>query len=168
MLSSALRWNVGDGAFQNLQQRLLNAFTGNVAGDRWVLVLTADLVDLVDVDDASLGAADVPVRGLQQLEDDVLDVFAHVTGLGERGGIDNGEWHIQHARQSLGQERLAGSSRADQHDVGLGQFDAVAGFLAVHENALVVVVNRDCQLLFGLFLANYILIEEGLHFLRLG
>ena len=54
MLAAALRRNVGDRAFQNLQQRLLHAFAGDVAGDGGVLVLAADLVDLVDIDDALL------------------------------------------------------------------------------------------------------------------
>ena len=54
MLAAALRRNVGDGAFENLQQRLLHAFAGNIAGDRRVLVLLGDLVDLIDIDDALL------------------------------------------------------------------------------------------------------------------
>src|SRR5205823_8433851 len=54
MLAAALRRHVRDGAFEDLQQRLLDAFTRDVAGDRGVLVLPADLVDLVDVDDALL------------------------------------------------------------------------------------------------------------------
>jgi hypothetical protein len=43
-----------------------------------VLGLAADLVDLVDVDDAALGLGDVVVGGLEQLEQDVLDVLAHI------------------------------------------------------------------------------------------
>ena len=56
------------GALEDLQQRLLNAFAGNVARDRRVLALCVDLGDLVDVDDARLGALDVEVGGLDQLE----------------------------------------------------------------------------------------------------
>ena len=52
MLASALRRNIRDRAFENLQKRLLHSFTGDVAGDGGVLVLAADLVDLVDVDDS--------------------------------------------------------------------------------------------------------------------
>ena len=112
------------GAFQNLQQRLLHAFAGNVAGDGRVLVLAADLVDFVDVDDAGLRAAHVAIGGLQQLQDDVLDVLADVAGFGQRGGVHDGERHVEHARQRLRQQRLAGARRTDQHDVRLGQFDA--------------------------------------------
>ena len=64
MLASALGRNVGDRAFENLQQRLLHAFAGNIAGDGRVLVFPSDLVDFVDVDDAGLGASYVAVRCL--------------------------------------------------------------------------------------------------------
>src|SRR4051794_10767065 len=87
MFASALRRNVGDGTFENLKQGLLHAFAADIAGDGRVLVLAADLVDFVDVDDASLGAGDIAFGGLEQLEDDVLDVLADVTGFGERGGV---------------------------------------------------------------------------------
>ncbi len=130
MLAPALRRNVGNRAFQNLQQRLLHAFAGDIASDRGILVLATDLVDFIDVDDAGLSAADVAIGGLQQFEDDVLDIFANVAGFSQSGGIDNGEGHIQHAGQGLRQKRLAGAGRADQHDVRLAQFDAIAGFSA--------------------------------------
>ena len=41
-----------------------------------------DLVDLVDVDDARLGLLDVVVGCLDELQQDVLDVFADVAGFG--------------------------------------------------------------------------------------
>src|SRR3712207_9244538 len=65
--------------------------SGDVARDRRVLALARDLVDLVDVDDAGLGALHVVVGGLDELEQDVLDVLAYVAGLGERGGVGDGE-----------------------------------------------------------------------------
>src|SRR4029077_17145738 len=62
VLAPALRRNVGDRAFEDLQQRLLDALAADIAGDGWVVRLTRDLIDLVDVDDSPLGAADVEVR----------------------------------------------------------------------------------------------------------
>src|SRR5262249_23972465 len=166
MLAPALGRNVGDGAFQDLEQRLLHAFTTDVAGDGGVFVLAANLVDLVYIDDAGLGAAHVAVGRLQQLEHDVLHVLADVAGFGERGGIDDGERNIEHAGQRLRQQGLARAGGPDQHDVGLGQLH-VAGFVAVHVDALVVIVDRDGELFLGLLLADYVFIEEGLDFLRL-
>src|ERR1700704_4977151 len=59
VLAAALRRDVRHRAFENLQERLLDAFTRHVARDRGILVLAADLVDLVDVDDALLALLDV-------------------------------------------------------------------------------------------------------------
>ena len=167
VFASALRRNIGDRAFQDLQQRLLHAFAGNIAGDGRVLVLAADLVHFVDVDDAGLRPRHVAFRGLQQLEDDVLHILADITGFGKRGGVHDGERHVEHLGQRLCQQRLAGAGGADQHDVRLREFHLAAA-LAIHVNPLVVVVNRDCQLLLGLLLADDVLVEERLHLGRLG
>src|SRR5262249_40418212 len=50
----------------------------------------------------------------------------------------------------------------------LGELDAVSRLLAIHEDALVVVINRYRQLLLGLLLPDDVLVEERLHFLGLG
>ena len=125
MLAAALRRHGGDRAFHDLQQRLLHALARHVAGDRRVVGLAADLVDLVDVDDAALRALDVVVGGLQQLQDDVLDVLADIAGFGQRRGVGHRERHVDDARQRLGQQRLAAAGRADQQDVRLRQLDVV-------------------------------------------
>src|SRR5438034_804260 len=63
MFAPALRRDIGNRTFQNLQQRLLHAFAGHIAGDRRVFVLAANLVDLVNVNNPLLGALDVAIRG---------------------------------------------------------------------------------------------------------
>ena len=87
--------DVGHGALQQFQQRLLDALPGDIAGDRRVLALAGDLVDLVDVDDSALGLVDVQVSLLQQPQQDVLDVLPDVAGFGQGRGISHGEGHIQ-------------------------------------------------------------------------
>src|SRR4029077_424745 len=91
VFAAALGRHVGYGAFQNLEQRLLHSFTGDVTRDGGVLVLLGDFVDLVDIDDALLGLLYVAVGSLQQLQDNVFDVFTDVACLGEGGGIDDSE-----------------------------------------------------------------------------
>ena len=127
VLAPALGRHRGDRALDELQQRLLHALAGDVAGDRGVVGLARDLVDLVDVDDAGLGLLDVVVALLQELLDDVLDVLADVAGLGERRRIRDREGHVQEPRQRLGEQRLAAAGRADQQDVALGDLDLVLG-----------------------------------------
>src|SRR5205823_5479706 len=167
MLASALRRDVGDRALQDLQQRLLDAFTRHVARDRGVLVLAADLVDFVDIDDPLLAFLDVPARGLQQLEDDVLDVLADIAGFGERRGVDDREGNREQLGERLREQRLAGAGGADEQNVALGQLDVVAAArLLLDFNPLVVVVNGDRELLLRAFLADDVLVEELFDFLR--
>jgi hypothetical protein len=132
-----------------------------------ILVLAADLVDLVDVDDPLLALLDVAASRLQQLEDDVLDVFADVPRLGQRRRVDDRERDGQELGERLCEERLAGAGRADQQDVRLRELDLVAAArLLLDFDALVVVVDRDGELLLRLFLADDVLVEELLDLLR--
>ena len=172
VLAAALRRNRGDRALEDLQQRLLHALAGDVAGDRRVLGLAGDLVDLVDVDDAGLGPLDVVVGGLDQLEQDVLDVFADVAGLGERRGVGDGERHVEPLREGLREVGLAAAGRADQQDVALLDLDVVDDRVGRGEgragaDALVVVVDRDGEGLLGRLLADDVLLEEGEDLFRL-
>src|SRR5690606_2547147 len=145
-------------ALEDLEEGLLDALARHVAGDGGVLRLAADLVDLVDVDDALLGPLDVVVGGLQELEEDVLDVFAHVPGFGEGRGVGDGEWDVELAGQGLGEEGLAAAGGADQQDVRLLELDVVPAGLT-RPDPLVVVVDGDRQLLLGVFLAHHVVVE---------
>ncbi len=157
------------GPLQDLQQGLLHALAGHVAGDRGVLGLAGDLVDLVDVDDPGLGLLDVVVGGLDQLEEDVLDVLADVARLGEGGGVGDGERDVQHAGEGLRQEGLAAAGGPDEEDVRLRQLDLVAvGVGAAELDALVVVVDGDREDLLRLVLADDVVLQEGEDLRRLG
>ena len=123
VLAPALRRHRGGRALEDLQQRLLDALAGHVARDRRVVGLARDLVDLVDVDDPGLGLLDVVVGGLDQLEQDVLDVLADVAGLGQRRGVGDRERHVEDPRERLREQRLAAAGRPEQQDVRLLQLD---------------------------------------------
>jgi hypothetical protein len=140
--------------------------TGDIAGDRRILGLAGDLVDLVDVDDAALGALHVVVGGLQQAEDDVLDVLPDVARLGERGGVGVGEWDVEHLGERLREQRLARARRPDQEDIGLLQLDVAR--LAARLDPLVVVVHGHGQDLLGAVLADHVLVEDVLDLRGLG
>src|SRR5690606_20328956 len=123
VLAAALRRHRGDRAFDQLQERLLHAFAGDVARDRRVVALTRDLIDLVDIDNARLRLLDVVLALLQKLLNDVLDILADVTRLGERRRIGDRERHVQKARERLRKQRLAAARRTDQQDVALRELD---------------------------------------------
>src|SRR5438093_6853049 len=107
MLAPALRRHRRDRPFDQLQERLLHAFAGDVPGDRGIVGLARDLVDLVDVDDAALRLVDVVIAVLEELLDDVLHVLADVARLGERGRVGDHERNVQQPRHRLREQRLA-------------------------------------------------------------
>ena len=165
MLAAALGRDVGLGAFDDLEQGLLHAFTGHVTGDGGAVALAGDLVDLVDVDDALAGGFDVVVGILQQLHQDVLHILAHVTGFGQGRGVGDGKGHAQHLGQGLGQQGLAAAGGPHQQDVALFQLHVVAQGVG-EEDALVVVVHGHGKDLLGLCLADDVFIQAGLDLLR--
>ena len=135
----------------------MHPFPRDVPGDGRVLSLAGDLVDLVDVDDPLLSPIDVVVGGLEQLEEDVLHVLPDIAGLGETGGVGDGEWDVELAGEGLGEKRLARSGGADEEDVRLLQLDIALDLAA--PDPLVVVVDGDGELLLGVFLADHVVVE---------
>src|SRR6266852_8665835 len=166
VLAAALRRDVGDGALQDLEQRLLHPFSRDVTGDGRVVRLARDLVDLVDVDDPALGAADVEVRGLDEPEQDILDVLAHVAGFRQAGGVGDREGDVEDLPQRLHQVGLAAAGGADQHDIRLLQFDVADQLRRL--DSLVVVVDGDREHALGVVLTDHVLVECGADRLRVG
>ena len=158
VLAPALRRHRRDRPLEDLQQRLLHALARHVARDRRVVRLARDLVDLVDVDDPGLGLLDVEVGGLDQLEQDVLDVLADVAGLGQRGRVGDRERDVEDARERLREQRLAAPGRTEQQDVRLLQLDVAV--LLPHAHALVVVVDRDRERALGLLLRDDVVVQH--------
>src|SRR3954467_5115776 len=165
VLAAALRRHTRLRALEDLEQRLLHALARDVARDRRVLGLARDLVDLVDVDDPGLGLLHVVVGGLDELEEDVLDVLADVAGLGERGRIRDRERDVEHLRQRLREQGLPATGRAEHHDVRLLELDLAV--LRADLDALVVVVDGDRQDLLRGVLPDHVLLEERVDLLRL-
>ncbi len=161
MLPTALRRHRGDGALEDLEQRLLHAFARDVARDARVFRLPRDLVDLVDVDDPALALRDVELAGLEQPHQDVLDVLADVSGFGERGGVGDGEGDVEDAGERLREQRLADAGGAEQEDVGLVELDV--GVAAVGGvDPLVMIVDRDRERPLGPLLPDHVLVEDVL------
>src|SRR5690606_8402485 len=119
MLAPALRRHGSHRSLDQFKQRLLHAFAADIAGDRRVVGLARNLVDLVDIDDALLRLLDIVVALLQQFLDDVFHVLADITGFGQGGRIRDGERHIQLPRQRFSQPSLSGTRRTNSQDVGL-------------------------------------------------
>ena len=91
MLASTLRRHIANGAFEDFQQRLLHAFSGNIARNGNVLGLARDLINFININDAALGAFDIVIGVLQQPQNNVFDILAHVTRLRQSRGVGNCE-----------------------------------------------------------------------------
>ena len=165
VLAPALRRHGGDGALEDLEERLLHALARDVARDRRVVRLPRDLVHLVDVDDPGLGLLDVEVGRLDQLQEDVLDVLTDVAGLGERRRVGDRERDVEDPRERLREERLAAAGRAEEEDVRLLELDLRV--LEAHPHALVVVVDRDRERALRLFLRDDVVVQDGVDVERL-
>ncbi len=109
-----------------------------------------------------LGLLDVVVGGLDELEEDVLDVLADVAGLGQGRRVGDGERDVEHLGEGLGEVGLARARGADEQDVGLGDVDVVVVALEALAglDALVVVVDGDGERLLGDVLADDVVLEE--------
>ena len=86
-------------------------------------------------------------------------------GFGERGGIGDGERHIEDAGERLGEQRLADAGGAEEEDVRLVELD-VPFTLGARVDALVVVIDRHRERLLRAFLSNHVLVERPLDLLR--
>ncbi len=164
VLASALGGHAGNGALQDLQQRLLDALAGDIAGDGGVLRLAGDLVDLVNVDDPLFRFLQVIIGRLDQFQQDILHIFTYIPRFGQRGGVGDGKGHVQHLCQVLRKVRLPHPGWPEHHDVGLLDLHIV--LLVTASNSLVVVIHGYGQDLLGLLLPDNVLIEELLDLFR--
>src|SRR5690606_33911537 len=154
-----------DGPFENLEQRLLHAFARDVSRNGSVVGLARDLVDFVDVDDATFGTLDVEVRRVQQMRKDAFYVFADVSGFGQGRCVGYREGHVEDPRERSGEEGLAGARRANQEDVRLLEFDIfVVVHVVVRVDALVVIVDGNGERLLCTRLADDVFVEGGFNF----
>src|ERR1700722_4476068 len=101
MLASALRRDTRNRTLHDLEQRLLHPLTRHIAGTRGIVTLAADLVVLVDIDDAALRPLAVIVGSLQQFQNDVLNVLADITGFSQSRSGGHSERHVEDARKRL-------------------------------------------------------------------
>jgi hypothetical protein len=160
---AALRRNVRHSPLEHFEQRLLDPLARDIAGDRNVVRRLADLVDFVDIDDSALSGLEVEVGGVQQLEQDILDVLAHVAGLGQGRRIADGKRHIQDTGERPGQQGLATPGRPDEQDIRFVELDLGLGLFPVHE-PFVMVMDGHREDLFGALLADDVRVELFLDF----
>ena len=167
VLASSLGRHIDIGALEKLQQSLLHTLAADVARNAGILALAGYLVNLVDEHYATLASLNVVVGSLQQAHKHILHVVAHISRLGQRGGVGYAEGHIQQLRNGARQQRLAGAGLTHHYDVALLYLHLVLVTVQrIVAQALVVVVHCHRQHLLGCILAYDILVQEGLYLRR--
>ena len=165
VLPATLRRHVGNAALDDLEQLLLHPFTRNVPRDRAVdPFLACDLVQLVDIYDPLFRPGDVPIGRLDQAQQDILHVLAHIARFRQGCSVADREWHVQRSCQRLRQQGLPGTGGANQQDVGLLYFNFRVRGLAA--DALEMIVDRNGQGLLGLFLPDDVGVQARIDFAR--
>ncbi len=132
--------------------------TRYVTRDGRIVCLARNLIDLVDIDDAALRTLNVIVGSLQQFQDNVLNVLTDIARLGKSRCVSHRKGNIEHPRQCLRQQCLATTSRPNEEDIRLRNFNVTS--LASVGKALVVIVHSHSQHPLCLGLTNHIFIEN--------
>lgn len=109
--------HVDNTAFHNFEQRVLDTFTRHVATDTDVATRFANLVALVNVNNASLTALHILSTFQVQFEQNAFHVFPHVAGLGQAGGVGNDQWNVNEASERFDQERFTGTLKNGRKEV---------------------------------------------------
>ena len=124
-----------------------------------------DLVDLVDVNDAVLGALHIVVRAAVQLAHDVLHVAADVARLGKFRRVRLHERHADQIGDAADQVGFADAGGADEDDVLLGVIRLLLA-LERQPHMVVMVAERDADDFLGLVLLDDVAVQIGLHLAR--
>ena len=101
MLSAALRRNVGNRAFQNLQKRLLYALAAYVTRNRRVFGLSGDFINFIDINNAFFRTFHIIVRRLNEPQQNVFYIFADIARFRKRGRVCYGKRHVKHFGKCL-------------------------------------------------------------------
>src|SRR5215469_100133 len=149
VFTASLRRNVAAATLKNLQQSLLNALSGYISGDTYVVCFPTDFVDLVDVNNADFRPFDVVIGVLKQTQDDVFYILTNVAGLGQSRCIGNAKGYVENLGKRTRQERLARSGRSYKEDVALFNLHVHVWIhrqilcAASLKDAFVIVMNRN-------------------------
>ena len=160
--------NIDNASFEEFEHTLLHTFSAHITRDGWVVALTSNLVDFVNENDTALSFLHIEISHLEQTRENAFHVFAHVSCFGEDCCINNGERHFEEFCNSASQERLTRTRRADHHNVAFLNFYRIVFVFVFVENAFVVIVDSNREILFCCILSNDILIKIGLDFLGSG
>ena len=165
MLSSALRRNTCYRSFNNLQQCLLNTFTGYITGNGYILTLLADLIDFINIDNAILRTFNIIICCLNQFQKNILDIFADITCFRKRCRICNCKRHVNDLGKCLCKICLTGTCGTDHDNIAFLKLHIIGRSFRCHYT-LIVIIYGHCKNFLCFFLPNNIIIHEVFDFSR--
>ena len=151
--------NIDNASFQEFKHTLLHTFSAHITRDGWVVALTRNFVDFVNENDTALSFFYIEIGHLEQTRENAFHVFAHISCFGEDCCIYNGERHFEELCNSASQERLTRTRRADHHNVAFLNFYRIVFVFVFVENAFVVIVDSNREILFCCILSDDVFIE---------
>ena len=162
VFSAALRRYVSHRSLYNFQKSLLYSFSGYVSGNGGIFRFSGNFVNFVNINNAILSTFYIVICCLNDFQQNIFHILAHITGFGQSGCVGNGKRHIQQSCQRLSQKRLTRTGRTQHKNVALLQFHIRA---SACQHTFVVVVNCNRKHFFRFILSNDILIQKCLNFL---
>ena len=154
VFSTAFWGYIDNRSLEKFQQCLLNTFARNITGNRWIIAFTSNFIDLINKHNAFFRLALVIIGRLQKSSKYAFHVFPHIACLCQHGSINNRQGHIEHFGNRFGDERFTRSRFSNHQDITFLDF-YIAFWL---KQALVVVIDRYGQHLFGVVLTDDIII----------
>ena len=145
LLACVVHRHMHRGALEDLEQRLLHAFSGDVARHG--------------------GVVHIAVGRLNEPTQHRFHVVAHIASLGERRGVDDDKRHLHGLCQRLRQKRLARPGRAYHNNIALLKFYAVV--ILRRHYPFIMIINGYGQDLLCIFLSDHIIVQKLFDFHRL-
>jgi len=96
---------------------VLDTFTRHITADTNVATGFANLVALVNVNNAALTAHYILSTFQVQFEQNAFHVFSHVAGLGQASGVGNHQWNVNETRERFDQECFTGTLKDRRNGV---------------------------------------------------
>ena len=161
MFPAALRRHITHGTFQDFQESLLDAFSANVARNGWIFRFPGYFIDFININNTAFCPLNIKICCLNQAEQDVFYIFAHITSFCQRCSVRNGKRNVQQTRKCLRQQRFTHTCRTKQKHIALIDFYVVLAVI----NTFIMVVYGHRKSNFCIVLADDIFIQLLLNFL---
>ncbi len=152
-------------ALQKLKKLLLHGLPAHIPGRE--VLLSGNLINLVNKDDTVLRFLHIIVRRSQKLGHHALNIIADIARLCQGRRVRHGQRHVKKPGQGLYQIRLPAPRRPQHQNIRLFNLNLPAiALLSLQEHALIMVIYRHGDRLLRPLLSDNILIQTRFYPVR--